>query len=66
VKQIWMSRPAQLAGKYGEHAPMATVCCNACRACVTANIAGVLVGALAFVGVGAKRLLAPLARRPVP
>jgi hypothetical protein len=30
---------AQAAGKYGEHAPMAAVCCNACRTCATTNIA---------------------------
>jgi hypothetical protein len=60
VKQIWASKPAQLAGKYGEHAPMATVCCNACRTCVTTNIVGLLVATLAFVGAGAKRLVAKL------
>jgi hypothetical protein len=48
MKQIWTSRLAQAAGKYGEHAPMATVCCNACRTCVTTN-----VFALAAAGVGA-------------
>ncbi len=37
----------QAAGKYGEHAPMAAVCCNACRTCATTNIAGL---ALAAVG----------------
>ena len=41
MKQIWTSRLAQAAGKYGEHAPMATVCCNACRTCVTTNIVGI-------------------------
>ena len=44
MKQIWTSRLAQAAGKYGEHAPMATVCCNDCRTCVTTNIFA-LVGA---------------------
>jgi hypothetical protein len=60
MKQIWTSKPAQLAGKYGEHAPMATVCCNACRTCVTTNLVGLLAAALAFVGLGAKRLVARL------
>jgi hypothetical protein len=41
---------AQAAGKYGEHAPMATVCCNACRTCVTTNIVGAVLGAFAIVG----------------
>ena len=43
---------AQAAGKYGEHAPMATVCCNACRTCWTTNIIGLFVA-------GALDLLAP-------
>jgi len=32
----------QAAQKYGEQAPMATVCCNACRTCLTTNILGLL------------------------
>jgi hypothetical protein len=51
---------AQAAGKYGEHAPMAAVCCNACRTCVTTNVLSIVFGSLAFVGLGAARL----ARRP--
>ena len=39
---------AQATAKYGENAPMATVCCNACRTCVTTNI--VAVGVAAFTG----------------
>jgi hypothetical protein len=42
---------AQAAGKYSEHAPMATVCCNACRTCVTTNALALLMGAGAAVGV---------------
>jgi len=42
---------AQAAGKYSEHAPMATVCCNACRTCVTTNVLALLMGAGATVGV---------------
>jgi hypothetical protein len=42
---------AQAAGKYSEHAPMATVCCNACRTCVTTNVLTLLMGAGAAVGV---------------
>jgi hypothetical protein len=44
MKQIWTGRMAQAAGKYGENAPMATVCCNACRTCVTTNIVGAAAG----------------------
>jgi hypothetical protein len=41
---------AQAAGKYGESAPMATVCCNACRTCVTTNIFGIVTAGLAGAG----------------
>jgi hypothetical protein len=50
MKQIWTSRMAQAAGKYGEHAPAATVCCNACRTCVTTNIVGLVTGAAVAAG----------------
>ena len=43
MKATWQGRLNQTAAKYGEHAPMAATCCNACRACVQTNlIAGVL------------------------
>ncbi len=42
---------AQAAGKYSEHAPMATVCCNACRTCVTTNALALLTAGGAAVGV---------------
>jgi hypothetical protein len=71
VKQIWASRSAQLAGKYGEHAPMATVCCNACRTCVTTNILTVatagLIAAGAFVrGIFGRRAETPAALDDLP
>jgi hypothetical protein len=47
---------AQAAGKYGEHAPMVTVCCNACRTCVTTNILGLLSGSAVAFALGARRL----------
>lgn len=50
---------AQVAGKYGENAPMAAVCCNACRTCVTTNILGILTAGIAGAGYTA----ASLARR---
>ena len=44
----------QVAAKYGEQAPMAAVCCNACRTCTTTNLlalaGGVGLGALYAVG----------------
>ena len=50
MKQIWTGRVAQAAGKYGENAPMAAVCCNACRTCVTTNILGLVTAAIAGAG----------------
>jgi hypothetical protein len=67
VKVVWQGRVAQAAGKYGEHAPMAAVCCNACRTCATTNLAGLglaaVLGAGAFVGRFVPRLGAGLSRR---
>jgi hypothetical protein len=59
VREIWSSRAAQTAAKYGEHAPMATVCCNACRTCVQTNLIGLAVAAAGSVGAA----LVGLARR---
>jgi hypothetical protein len=59
MKTIWTGRVTQVAGKYGENAPMATVCCNACRTCVTTNIVGVAVAGIA----GAGYAVASVARR---
>jgi len=50
VKTIWTSRMAEAAGKYGENAPMATVCCNACRTCVTTNVLAVVTAGIAGAG----------------
>jgi hypothetical protein len=55
VKQIWTGRVAQLAGRYGEHAPTAAVCCNACRTCVTTNLVGLATAGLAAAGYGLAR-----------
>jgi hypothetical protein len=49
----------QATAKYGENAPMATVCCNACRTCVTTNILGVVTAGVA----GAGYAIAGFARR---
>jgi hypothetical protein len=50
MKQIWTVRVAQTAAKYGEHAPTAAVCCNACRTCVSTNILGIAMAGIAGVG----------------
>jgi hypothetical protein len=57
VKQIATGRVGQVAVKYGEHAPMATVCCNACRTCVTTNLVGIATATIAAVGLSLGRLL---------
>lgn len=59
MKQIWTGRLTQTAARYGEHAPMATVCCNACRTCTTTNVLTLAMGA----GLGAVYAAGRLARR---
>jgi hypothetical protein len=62
VKQIWQGRMLDVAARYGESAPLATTCCNACRTCATTNIAMLALGALVAGGSGiarfARRLVA--------
>ena len=55
---------AQAAGKYGEHAPMAAVCCNACRTCVTTNVLALLTGAVAGAALLVVRFIRRLSPRP--
>ena len=55
VKQIWSGRAAQVAAKYGETAPTAAVCCNACRTCVTTNLLALATAAAGAVGYAAVR-----------
>jgi len=43
-------RIGQAAAKYGENAPMAATCCNACRTCVQTNL--LVIGIAAVVGAG--------------
>jgi homoaconitase/3-isopropylmalate dehydratase large subunit len=61
VKQIWQGRAMQVAAKYGDQAPMAAVCCNACRTCTTTNLlalaTGMGLGALYAAGRFGKRLV---------
>jgi hypothetical protein len=64
MKQIWTGRAGQVAGKYSEHAPMATVCCNACRTCVTTNALALLMDAGAAVGLFFVRATRRVRARP--
>ena len=61
MKTVWQGRVMQVAAKYGEQAPMATTCCNACRTCTTTNLlvlaTGMGLGALYAVGRFGKRLI---------
>jgi hypothetical protein len=61
VKTIWQGRAMQVAARYGDQAPMAAVCCNACRTCTTTNLlalaTGAGLGALYAVGRFGKRLV---------
>ncbi|HEX9597797.1 MAG TPA: hypothetical protein VF963_00310 [Gaiellaceae bacterium] len=50
MKTIWTGRMAQVAGRYGENPPMAAVCCNARRTCVTTNILGFATAGIAGAG----------------
>ena len=50
MKPIWSGRFVQATSKYGEHAPTAAVCCNACRTCVQTNLIGLAVGAITAAG----------------
>ena len=54
---------AQAAAKYGDNAPMAAVCCNACRTCATTNVIalGWAAGLGALYAVG--RVARNIARR---
>ena len=59
MRTIATGRLNQAAAKVGDHTPMATVCCNACRTCVQTNAIAL---ALATV-IGAGAWIAQLFRR---
>ncbi len=61
IRQIWQGRAMQVAARYGDQAPMATVCCNACRTCTTTNLLTLALGA----GLGAVYATGRLAKRVV-
>jgi hypothetical protein len=61
MKQVWQGRMIQVAARYGDQAPMAAVCCNACRTCATTNLLALATGA----GLGAVYAVGRLAKRVV-
>jgi hypothetical protein len=64
VKTIWTSpRLNQAAAKYGEVAPTAAVCCNACRTCVQTNLLTLALAAVAGAGIAVARFARRLLRR---
>jgi len=58
VQTVWQGRLAQAVAKYGENAPAATACCNACRTCVQTNLLTLGLGALTAVGAAVSRRFA--------
>ena len=57
MKQIGAGRLGMVAAKYGESAPLASTCCNACRTCVTANVLTIGLTALAGLAAHGRRLV---------
>jgi hypothetical protein len=57
VKTIWQGRVTEAAARYGEHAPMATTCCNACRTCVQTNLVAGVLAAVVAAGTGIVRIV---------
>jgi hypothetical protein len=57
MKQVATLRLAQTASKVGEHAPLATACCNACRTCVMTNVVTIATAGLAGAGLAVGRFV---------
>jgi hypothetical protein len=53
----WNGRLTQAAAKYGENAPMAATCCNACRTCVQTNLIALALGSAIAAGAFVSRLV---------
>jgi hypothetical protein len=59
VKTIWTGRVAHATAKYGDNAPLAAVCCNACRTCVTTNLVGLVMAGIAVFLKGSRDSVKP-------
>jgi hypothetical protein len=57
METVWKGRLTQTAARYGEIAPQAGVCCNACRTCVQTNLIGLALAGVATVGTVLSRQL---------
>ena len=66
MKQFASVKVGQVVARYGEHAPAATVCCNACRTCVTTNLAAALLVGVTGLAASARRLFRRQRRQPDP
>jgi len=66
MKAVWQGKLTQTAARYGEHAPMAAVCCNACRTCATTNIFALALAGLVGSGAAVARLFRSRSNRKRP
>jgi hypothetical protein len=55
MNAAWRGRLSQTAVTYGEHAPMATACCNTCRTCVQTNAISLALAAIVAAGAALTR-----------
>jgi hypothetical protein len=62
MRQIATGRLARAAAKYGDQAPMAAVCCNACRTCVQTNLIALASGGALALAAAVARLARRLGR----
>ena len=62
MQMVWRGRLTRAAVKYGELAPAATTCCNACRACVQTNLLTAALAGVAAAGTFFARRLPRFAR----
>jgi len=61
MQTIWRGRLTTATAKYGELAPTATTCCNACRACVQTNLLTAALAGVAAAGAFLARRLSSFA-----
>jgi hypothetical protein len=57
------TRMLPVVSRYGDHAPMAAVCCNACRACTTTNAIGLALAAAGTLALSTRRVVTRVLKR---